>query len=199
MTASEFQQAWKTDAASAIQAFIVGLSKMDESGIIAIATLQDMGITEVRLRDTLLRATNANELFGKALGMANDEWKRNTALTKEAYTRYATTQSRITRYIFNGQNGIPSLCSQMAALGRDFNADIPTEPVICGNVNTVNYLDLCPQQEFFPQFYPMHNHDDYKVTNTNTLADPAFSEYPGGQLTFIQADAPLHDSNCCHD
>ena len=96
MTSSEFQQAWKTDAASAIQAFIVGLSKMDESGISAIATLQDMGITEVRLRDTLLRATNANELFGKALTMANDEWKRNTALTKEASTRYATTQSRIT-------------------------------------------------------------------------------------------------------
>ena len=96
MSASEFQEAWKTDAASAIQAFIVGLSKMDESGISAIATLQDMGITEVRLRDTLLRATNANELFGKSLTMANDEWKRNTALTKEASTRYATTQSRIT-------------------------------------------------------------------------------------------------------
>lgn len=44
----------------------------------------------------LLRATNANELFGKSLTMANDEWKRNTALTKEAATRYATTQSRIT-------------------------------------------------------------------------------------------------------
>jgi len=96
MTSSEFREAWKTDAASAIQAFIVGLSKMDESGISAIATLQDMGITEVRLRDTLLRATNANELFGKSLTMANDEWKRNTALTKEASTRYATTQSRIT-------------------------------------------------------------------------------------------------------
>ncbi len=96
MTASEFREAWKTDAASAIQAFIVGLSRMDESGISAIATLQGMGITEVRLRDTLLRATNANELFGKALGMANDEWTRNTALTKEAATRYATTQSRIT-------------------------------------------------------------------------------------------------------
>jgi FtsP/CotA-like multicopper oxidase with cupredoxin domain len=35
---------------------------------------------------------------------------------------------------------------------------------------------------FFPQFYPMHNHDDYKVTNNGI--------YPGGQLTLIQADAP---------
>jgi FtsP/CotA-like multicopper oxidase with cupredoxin domain len=35
---------------------------------------------------------------------------------------------------------------------------------------------------FFPQFYPMHNHDDYKVTNNGL--------YPGGQLTLIQSDAP---------
>jgi FtsP/CotA-like multicopper oxidase with cupredoxin domain len=35
---------------------------------------------------------------------------------------------------------------------------------------------------FFPQFYPMHNHDDYKVTNNGV--------YPGGALTLIQADAP---------
>ncbi len=100
------------------------------------------------------------------------------------------------KYIFDGQDEIPSLCSQMAALGRDFNADIPTQPVDCDNIQTVNYLDLCPRREFFPQFYPMHNHDDYKVTNTNTLADPAFSNYPGGQLTFIQTDAPMPDDGC---
>jgi FtsP/CotA-like multicopper oxidase with cupredoxin domain len=35
---------------------------------------------------------------------------------------------------------------------------------------------------FFPQFFPMHNHDDYKVTNNGI--------YPGGALTLIQADAP---------
>lgn len=32
------------------------------------------------------------------------------------------------------------------------------------------------------QLYPMHNHDDYKVTNNGV--------YPGGQLTFIQTDVP---------
>jgi FtsP/CotA-like multicopper oxidase with cupredoxin domain len=35
---------------------------------------------------------------------------------------------------------------------------------------------------FFPQFYPMHNHDDYKVTNNGI--------YPGGAVALIQADAP---------
>ena len=36
---------------------------MDEEGISAIATLQEIGVAEIRLRDTLLRAVNANELF----------------------------------------------------------------------------------------------------------------------------------------
>jgi len=66
-------------------------------------------------------------------------------------------------------------------------ANIPTEPVNLDNINTVNYVDICDEpsainDNFFPQFYPMHNHDDYKVTNNGV--------YPGGQLTYIQTDAP---------
>lgn len=100
-------------------------------------------------------------------------------------------------YIFNGQDNFPSLCEQMSELQTIDPAritDIPTEPVSCQRTQTVNYVDLCAQHEFFPQFYPMHNHDDYKVTNTNTLETPAFSNYPGGQLTFIQIDAPDNNS-----
>ncbi len=103
-------------------------------------------------------------------------------------------------YIFNGQDEIPSLCSQMDELAQidpALIADIPTDPVLCGDVKTVNYVELCGKGEFFPQFYPMHNHDDYKVTNTNTLEEPNFSVYPGGQLTFIQTDAPPEDGHHC--
>jgi hypothetical protein len=66
--------------------------------------------------------------------------------------------------------------------------DIPEEPVDCDNPQLINYIEICnqnpnnPNDKFFPQFYPMHNHDDYKVTNDG--------KYPGGQLTMIQADAP---------
>lgn len=95
-------------------------------------------------------------------------------------------------YIVHGQDGFPSLCSQMAELqsinpGAVF--DIPTEPVHCPTPDSVNYIQICsqlpnnPDDKFFPQFYPMHNHDDYKVTNNGA--------YPGGQLTYIQTDAPL--------
>lgn len=55
-------------------------------------------------------------------------------------------------------------------------------------IKYINYIQVCMQNScdnndnFFPQFYPMHNHDDYKVTNNG--------KYPGGQLTLIQTDAP---------
>ncbi len=91
------------------------------------------------------------------------------------------------KYVLQGPG---SLCSQIAALDPSLIAQIPTEPVDCENTSYANYVELCQEGDFFPQFYPMHNHDDYKVTNTNTLANPVISMYPGGQLTFIQTDAP---------
>jgi manganese oxidase len=101
------------------------------------------------------------------------------------------------KYITKGQDDFHSLCSQMIEL-QSFAAahpelvdrspifDIPTEPVNCPNPETVNYLNICAgiqgEDKFFPQFYPAHNHDDYKVTNDGT--------YPGGQLIMMQIDAP---------
>lgn len=95
MTTDEFKAMWKADPAGAIEAFIVGLSKMDEQGISAIATLEEMGLTAVRLRDTLLRATNATELFSEAQETANEAWEENVALSNEASKRYATTESKL--------------------------------------------------------------------------------------------------------
>ena len=96
VTTEEFKAMWNADPAGAIEAFIVGLSKMDEQGVSAIVTLQEMGLTEVRLRDTLMRATNATELFSRAQETAATAWEENTALANEANKRYATTESRLT-------------------------------------------------------------------------------------------------------
>lgn len=96
MTAQQFKTLWDNDPATAFQAFIVGLSKLDDEGESAIKTLSDIGINEIRLRDTLLRATNATELFSRAQNMANAAWEENTALATEAEKRYATTASKLT-------------------------------------------------------------------------------------------------------
>lgn len=96
MTAKQFKTMWDSDPAAAFQAFIEGLAKLDEDGESAIAVLDEIGISEVRLRDTLLRSVNATDLFTRAQDAANKAWQKNTALTEEANKRYATTKSRLT-------------------------------------------------------------------------------------------------------
>lgn len=117
MTADEFKALWDTDPASAFMAFIEGLAKMDDEGISAIATLQEIGMSEVRLRDTMLRSTNATELFRKALNMADEAWEENSALATEAGKRYATTESQLT----NLKNKASLLAT---AFGDDLNPTI---------------------------------------------------------------------------
>ena len=54
-----------------------------------------MGISEIRLRDALLRASNANELFTNAIKSSNQAWNENSALAEEAQKRYETTESKV--------------------------------------------------------------------------------------------------------
>ncbi len=95
MTAKEFQSLFKEDSAEAIIAFLSGLNDTERLGKSAIAVLDDMEIREVRLRDTLLRASSASDLFEGSLDIANTAFEENTALTKEAEQRYKTFESRL--------------------------------------------------------------------------------------------------------
>lgn len=94
MTASEFQTAFRNDAAGAIISFIEGLSKVEERGETAIAVLDKMGITEIRLRDALLRAAGASDVFRDSIELGSKAWDENIALTEEAERRYATSASK---------------------------------------------------------------------------------------------------------
>lgn len=96
LTGEQFKALWENDPATAFQSFIVGLSQMDDAGISAIAVLDEIGISEIRLRDTLLRATNATELFANTQDTAASAWKKGTELASVAEQRYATTASKLT-------------------------------------------------------------------------------------------------------
>lgn len=95
MTAEEFKQAFEEDAVNALGAFISGLGEAEESGSSAIEILDEMGITEIRLRDTLLRASGAQDLMNNAVKDGNRAWDENIALTDEANVRYETNASKI--------------------------------------------------------------------------------------------------------
>ena len=70
MSGDDFAKAFQEDAVGAIGKFIEGLSHAEEKGTTAIEMLDNMGITEVRLRDALLRAGGASELFGDAVDLS---------------------------------------------------------------------------------------------------------------------------------
>lgn len=95
MSTEGFSSLFRQNASEAIRAFIVGLSQMNEAGINSIQILDEMGLNEIRLRDALLRSSNASDLFTKSTKMANAAWRENTALTKEVDKRNKTTDSRL--------------------------------------------------------------------------------------------------------
>lgn len=96
MSNQEFKNLWDSDPAGAFIAFTKGLAQMDEEGISAIATLQDLGFKEVRLRDTMLRTVSASGLLESAIADATKAWDENTALTEKSNAIYSTTAARLT-------------------------------------------------------------------------------------------------------
>lgn len=95
MSSEQFAAAFSEDAASAVVAFVEGLGDMEQQGGSAIATLERMGITERRLRDALLRASGAGDLFRRSIETGNRAWAENVALSEEAAQRYQTVMSRL--------------------------------------------------------------------------------------------------------
>lgn len=95
MTANEFKQAFEQDAISALAKFIGGLNDIDRTGKSAIVMLEEMGLTEVRLSNTILSLANAEGVLTDSIDMANSSWNENTALTNEANQRYATVESQL--------------------------------------------------------------------------------------------------------
>lgn len=95
MSAEQFAQQFRENAAGALIAFISGLQRTEEQGISAIKVLDDMGITEVRMRDALLRAAGAGDLFAESIKLGTQAWEENVALTREAEQRYKTTESQL--------------------------------------------------------------------------------------------------------
>ena len=95
-TAADFAKQFETDAAGAIQSFITGLGQMEERGGSTLGILEEMGISEQRMRDALLRAAGAGDLLNRSLEIGVRAWEENTALTKEAEVRYKTLASQLT-------------------------------------------------------------------------------------------------------
>ena len=95
LSGAEFARVFEDDATKAISMFIKGLDNINKDGGSAIKTLDDMGIKEVRLRDTLLRAANASDTFTGAIQDGSRAWEENTKLNEEAALQAETFANQL--------------------------------------------------------------------------------------------------------
>lgn len=91
----QFKEDFEKDGLSAVASFIQGLNDVERNGKSATVILNEMGLTEVRLSNTLLSLANAGPLLSDAVTTANEAWEENVALTNEAAQRYETTESKL--------------------------------------------------------------------------------------------------------
>ena len=95
MTAREFVEAWSADPASVMASFITGLGELDATGGSAIATLNDLGIKEVRLTRNIAGVAAAGDLLNRSLETSRQAWQDNTALAEATGIAYGTTAARL--------------------------------------------------------------------------------------------------------
>ena len=95
LTTSEFQALWKSSSMKGFQSFIKGMAALDDAGQSTVATLDELGINEVRLTSVLQAITSNTEILDEALEMTNEAWEENTALSEEAAKKYSTYANQV--------------------------------------------------------------------------------------------------------
>ena len=101
LSADEFSKTWEKDPYKAVQLFEGGLNKQNKAGENVNSTLKDLGITELRERDTVLRLANGNKQLADARTNADKGFKEGIALNKEAETKYKTLGNQMKIFMNN--------------------------------------------------------------------------------------------------
>jgi TP901 family phage tail tape measure protein len=127
MSTEAFTRLWERDATQGILTFVEGLSRVNEQGGNLASALEELGFSDVRVRDTLMRSAGAYEDLARAIQMANDAYAENTALTAEFDASQRTVETSLNRTresITNMQADFGELFAPLAAKGADFAAGV---------------------------------------------------------------------------
>jgi TP901 family phage tail tape measure protein len=95
VSAEDFAKKWESEPGAALALFVEGLSNAEAQGTSTLGVLENLGITEVRMRDALLRSAAASDQFTEAMDTGNAAFKENNALTEEAAKRYSTVEAKL--------------------------------------------------------------------------------------------------------
>lgn len=91
MTGEQFVQLWGEDAPTAFGKLLEGIGKSEN----ITKTLDDLGITEVRMSNAMGALAQNTDLYWNAINRANSAFEQNHAMTAEAEKRYATLKSTL--------------------------------------------------------------------------------------------------------
>lgn len=94
VSADEFAKKWGESPVEAINMFLAGLHETYEEGDSVLEILDDMGIKEIRLRNTIQALAASEKNLNYYVEMANNAWSENSALQAEVSKRYETTASK---------------------------------------------------------------------------------------------------------
>lgn len=138
VSAERFSQHWRSDPGAALALFVAGLSEMESQGKSTFGVLEELGITEVRMRDALLRSSSASDQFTASMKTGNDAWAENNALQAEAEKRYDTAAAKmdvaknevVDMAIELGEHLLPAVVAVVEGIGDFANmvSDLP-EPI----------------------------------------------------------------------
>ena len=92
VSAAEFSNLWKTDAAKGFDLFVQGLGRQGDD---ATSVLEELVAGDVRLQRAFLSVAGAGDLLTRAISTSSTAFSENSALTEEANKRFETTESRM--------------------------------------------------------------------------------------------------------
>lgn len=124
MSGKEFADIWNKDPYDAILKFEQGVKKAVDQGKNHKELLGDLGITELRETDAVLRLANGNKQLADAREHANKGWKEGTALSDEAEQKYEALGNQMKIFMNNirevgismGEAMAPAITTVMKAI-----------------------------------------------------------------------------------
>jgi len=94
-TASQFTQLFKAQPTDAVQAFIKGIAELKASGVSIIPVLEAMELGDVRVLETLLKASQAQAIFADTIDTARSSVEAGVRIEEEFAKQMETTASKM--------------------------------------------------------------------------------------------------------
>lgn len=126
MSVEEFAAAWDTPETvmSTFMAVVDGMATYRDEGGNLNTLLADMNISYMRQIDTMQRLSRTGDIVNDMVGIANNAWDENIALTREANRRYETTENQLKLVKNNFKEIAIQLGEIMTPSLKEFSGDL---------------------------------------------------------------------------